>query len=46
MLSRAVGGLCGGLVVFALPGSEKAVRLGLERLIVPELGHLVFEARR
>lgn len=46
MLSRAVGGLYKGLVVFAIPGSEKAVRLAMERLIVPELGHLASEARR
>src|SRR5438105_9399877 len=46
MLSRAVGGLVGGIVVFALPGSSGAVRLGLEKLILPELGHLVFEKRR
>ncbi len=46
MLSRAVGGLHLGLVVFALPGSSNAVRLGLEKLILPELGHLVFEKQR
>lgn len=48
MLSRAVAGLvCDShLVVFALPGSPAAVRLGLEKLIIPELGHLRFEARR
>ena len=46
MLSRAVGGLHKDLVLFALPGSEKAVRLALTRLILPELGHLVFEARK
>lgn len=46
MLSRAVGGLYRGLVVFSTPGSTAAVRLALERLILPELGHLVFEARR
>jgi len=46
MLSRAVGGLCRGVVVFALPGSSKAVRLALEKLILPELGHLVFEKER
>lgn len=46
MLSRAVGGLYRGLVVFALPGSTAAVRLGLERLILPELGHLAFEVSR
>lgn len=46
MLSRATGGLCGTLVVFALPGSPKAVQLALTRLILPELGHLVIEARK
>jgi molybdenum cofactor biosynthesis protein B len=46
MLSRAVAGLHRGLVVFALPGSTGAVRLGLEKLILPELGHLVFEKHR
>ncbi len=48
MLSRAVAGLLADshLVVFALPGSPSAVRLGLEKLIIPELGHLRFEARR
>ncbi len=46
MLSRAVGGLIKRLVVLAMPGSEAAVRLAMERLILPELGHLVREARR
>ena len=46
MLSRAVGGLVGPLVVFALPGSSGAVRLGMEKLILPELGHLAFEKAR
>lgn len=46
MLSRAVGGLVKRLVVLAMPGSEAAVRLAMERLILPELGHLVREARR
>ena len=46
MLSRAVAGLHDGLVVFATPGSTAAVKLALEKLIIPELGHLVFEAKR
>lgn len=41
MLSRAVAGVTGTTAVFALPGSSKAVELGIERLIGPELGHLV-----
>jgi molybdenum cofactor biosynthesis protein B len=46
MLSRAVAGLYRGVVVFATPGSTAAVKLALEKLILPELGHLVFEAHR
>lgn len=46
MLSRAVGGLAHGVFVFALPGSVAAVELALDRLILPELEHLVWERRR
>lgn len=46
MLSRAIGGLIGKTVVLTMPGSPAAVRLAVERLIAPELGHLVREARR
>jgi molybdenum cofactor biosynthesis protein B len=46
MLSRATAGLIGNLVVITMPGSPAAVRLAMEKLIVPELGHLVREARR
>ena len=46
MLSRAVGGVWRGRAVFAVPGSPDAVRLAWERLIGPELGHLVRELRR
>ena len=44
ILSRALAGLASGRVVFVLPGSRGAVRLGMERLILPELGHLAGEA--
>ncbi len=46
MLSRACAGLAGGTIILSLPGSENAVRLAMTRLILPELGHLVREARR
>lgn len=46
MLSRAVGGLIGRTVVLTMPGSPSAVRLAMEKLILPELGHLVREAKR
>ena len=46
LLSRACAGLACGMVVIALPGSPAAVRLAMEKLVLPELGHLVREARR
>ena len=46
MLSRACAGLVAGRIVVSLPGSEAAVRLAMERLLIPELGHLVHEAAR
>lgn len=41
MLSRAVAGVARGRAVFSLPGSPEAVRLALERLILPEIGHIL-----
>ncbi len=41
MLSRAVAGIRGRMLIASLPGSPDAVRLGLEHLLVPELGHIV-----
>lgn len=46
MLSRAVGGLVGSTVVLTMPGSPAAVRLAMDQIILPELGHLVREAQR
>lgn len=46
MLSRATAGLHGRLAVFTMPGSPHAVRLAMEKLILPELGHVVREARK
>ena len=46
ILSRAVGGLIGERVVLVMPGSRAAVELAMTRIILPELPHLVREARR
>lgn len=46
MLSRAVAGIVKGAVVFALPGSPRAVELAMGKLILPELGHLIRELSR
>ena len=43
MLSRALGGIARGKLLFALPGSTAAVELAMQRLILPELGHLLAE---
>jgi len=43
MLSRATAGMVGPLLVFALPGSQKAVELAAEKLILPEIAHLLRE---
>ncbi len=46
MLSRSCAGTIGRTVVFTLPGSTKAVQLALEKLIIPELPHIVRELKR
>ena len=46
MLSRATGGVIEQTVVLTMPGSPAAVKLAMEKLILPELGHLVREATR
>lgn len=46
MLSRATAGVARGRIIAALPGSRGALRLALERLLIPELGHLYGEANK
>ena len=46
MLTRACAGLVARRIVIALPGSPAAVRLAMEKLIIPELGHLVQQASK
>ena len=43
IMSRATAGIIKGRVLFSTPGSENAVRMAMEKLILPELGHLVKE---
>ncbi len=43
MLSRAIAGVAGTTAIFATPGSSNAVKLAMEKLIGPELGHVVYE---
>lgn len=41
MASRAIAGVFHQTLIFSLPGSSNAVRLGMEKLILPELTHLI-----
>jgi molybdenum cofactor biosynthesis protein B len=46
ILSRATAGTARGTVVFAVPGSTGAVKLAMERLILPEIGHIIMELHK
>ena len=45
VLSRAVAGVAGGKAVFCIPGSPNAVKMAVEKLILPEAPHIVKHAR-
>ncbi len=46
MLSRAIAGTIGQKIIFCTPGSIGAVKLAAEKLIIPELSHLIYEATK
>ncbi|MEN8614612.1 molybdenum cofactor biosynthesis protein B [Dehalogenimonas sp. THU2] len=46
VMSRALGGVRSGKVILCLPGSLNAVKLAAEKIILPEIGHMVREAGR
>lgn len=46
MMSRAIAGTANGKVVICMPGSVDAVALGMKKLVIPELGHMIWEANR
>ena len=45
-LARACAGLASGRIIVSLPGSEAAVRLAMEKLLIPELPHMVQQANK
>ncbi len=45
MLSRAVAGVARGKIVVSLPGAPAAVELAMQKLLLPELGHLIHLVR-
>ena len=46
LLSRAMAGVIGGKIVFSVPGSSGAVTLAMEKLILPEMPHIVSELKK
>jgi molybdopterin adenylyltransferase len=46
VMSRAMAGTINGKIVISLPGSLAAVKLAVEKIILPEIGHMVREASR
>lgn len=44
--SRAIAGVYQQKCIFSLPGSTNAVRLALEKLILPELNHLIMQLKK
>ena len=46
MWSRAAAGVAGGKLVFCLPGSRGAVGTALTKIILPGLGHMLWELDR
>jgi len=46
IMSRAIAGVAGGKVILCLPGSPEAAKLAMDKVILPEIGHLVREATR
>ena len=45
MMTRATAGVAKGKIVVSLPGSTGAVELGMTKLVLPELGHMMFVLR-
>ena len=46
IMSRAIAGVIGGKIIICVPGSLAAVKLAVEKIILPEIGHMVREATR
>ena len=45
MMTRATAGVAKGKIIISLPGSTGAVELGMTKLVLPELGHMLFVLR-
>ena len=46
ILSRAIAGVVNDTAIFSTPGSTGAVKLAMNKLILPEIGHVVRELKK
>ncbi len=46
MMSRAIAGVTNSKVIIAMPGSSGAVKLAMEKLILPEISHIIYELNK
>lgn len=46
ILSRAIAGVIHNKAIFSTPGSSGAVKLAMNKLILPEIGHVVRELKK
>ncbi len=46
IMSRATAGVCRGKIIISIPGSPNAVRLAMDKIIIPEISHIVWELKR
>jgi molybdenum cofactor biosynthesis protein B len=46
MMSRALAGVSSGKMVICLPGSRGAVSLAMERMVLPQVGHMMLEVEK
>ena len=46
LLSRATAGIAENSIIFSIPGSLSAVKLAMNKLIIPELEHIIWELNR
>lgn len=46
IMSRAIAGISNHTAIFSMPGSSGAVKLAMEKLIIPELSHILREVRK
>jgi molybdenum cofactor biosynthesis protein B len=46
MMSRAIAGTAGGKLIVSLPGSMDACHLAMQKLLIPEIGHMVQQLKK